>query len=489
MSAKVASADRKVAWTHSPSSDNIGSLWTDFTQNTGCHGFNKLTPGRNYRIRCVTWTVAVLVMSAYMSYSMTKELINYYRYPVITITKMEILEELPFPAVTFCNQSPFNLSKVRAADPHLETYFNKVSLLGQFTGALSLNWSEPGFDRPIYRESQTLDWWRNIHMSPEGMFYMCLMNNVPYWPCWSSMKPVFTTLGYCSTFNWNASDVAKVRVTGSENNLLMYVKVDQSNYVLGSQLSAGMKVILHDPCTHPDAARTSFLAAPGSTTNAVVQRSTYQYLPPPYQALKNRTCVDTLAPSFNNTLQYFDTYTYENCLRECITEMTYGECGCITPSDNGTIGQYCSIHNFTTCYGPVYEYVMRNATIQKECACQLPCSFATYDVKVSASKYPSDVSVNMLLDLKIAPDEEYIRENYLEIRISYADLVVQSTEQIPRYTTETIIGNLGGQMGICLGASILTLTELGEFLLFLCLTIFRRRKHGGEAKDIKPTEH
>ncbi|XP_048243677.1 acid-sensing ion channel 1-like [Haliotis rufescens] len=320
---------------------------------------------------------------------------NYYRYPVITNTKMEVLEELPFPAVTFCNQSPFNLSKVRAADPHLETYFNKVSLLGQLTGTLSLNWSEPGFDRPIYRESQTLDWWRNIHMSPE--------------------------------------------------------------------------VILHDPRTHPDEARTSFLAAPGSTTNAVVQRSTYQYLPPPYQALKNRTCLDTLAPSFNNTLQYFDTYTYENCLRECITKMTHGECGCITPSDN--------------------EYVMRNATIQKECACQLPCSFATYDVKVSASKYPSDVSVNMLLDLKIAPDEEYIRENYLEIRIYYADLVVQSTEQIPRYTTETIIGNLGGQMGICLGASILTLTELGEFLLFLCLTIFRRRKHGGEAKDIKPTEH
>ncbi|XP_048243679.1 acid-sensing ion channel 1-like [Haliotis rufescens] len=488
MSAKVASSDRGVGLTDkSSSSDNIGSLWTDFTQNAGFHGINKLTPGHNYRLRCVTWTVAVLVMSAYMSYSVTKELMNYYRYPVITNTKVEVLEELPFPAVTFCNQSPFNLSKVRAADPHLETYFNKVSLLGPFTGPL--NWSEPGFDRPIYRESQTLDWWKNIHMSPEEMLYMCMMNSVPYWPCWSSMKPVFTTLGYCSTFNWNASDVTNVRVTGSENNLLLYVKVDQSNYALGHQLSSGIKVILHDPRIHPDVAGTSFLAAPGSTTNAVVQRSTYQYLPPPYQAFKNRTCVDTLAPSFNNTLQYFDTYTYENCLRECMTKITYNICGCIAFADNGTIGQYCSIYNLTNCYNPVYGFVMRNATIRKSCACQLPCSFATYDVKVSASKYPSDVSVNMLLYLKIAPDEEYVRENYLEIRIFYENLLVHSTEQTPQYTTETIIGNLGGQMGICLGASILTLTELGEFLLILCVTLFRRCKHGGEVKHIKPTQH
>ncbi|XP_067661281.1 amiloride-sensitive sodium channel subunit beta-like [Haliotis asinina] len=488
MSASIATSDKKVAFTDEPSSaDSIQSLWTDFTQHTGFHGANKLTPGHNYRLRCVTWTVAVLAMSAYMSFNIAKELIDYYRYPVITNTKFEVLEEVPFPAVTFCNQSPFNLSKVRAADPHLEEFLKNVSALGSFRGPV--NWSNPVLNRPTFRESQSLDWWRNLHMDPGEMLYVCLMNGISYEPCWSAMKPVFTTLGYCATYNWNASDVTTVRVAGSDNNLLIYVKVDQINYVLGSQLSSGMKVILHDPRIHPDVAGTSFLAAPGTTTNAVIKRSTYQYLPPPYQAFKNRSCVDTLDPSFNNTLMYYDTYTYENCLRECMTKITYKICGCVTISDNQAIGQYCSIQNLTKCYVPVYGYVMKNATIRKQCDCQLPCSFDAYNVKVSSSKYPSDVSIRMILDIFLAPDEEYITKNFLEIRLFYEDLIVQSTEQIPKYTTETLIGNLGGQMGICLGASILTVTELGEFLLIICLSILRKCKRGGELRHIKPLKH
>ncbi|XP_067660439.1 amiloride-sensitive sodium channel subunit beta-like [Haliotis asinina] len=482
MPAGSPTSDKKVAWTDELSfSDNIRSLWTDFTQNTGFHGANKLIPGHNYRLRCVTWAVAILAMAAYMSFNITKELMDYYRYPVITNTKVEFLEEVPFPAVTFCNLSPYNLSKVRAADPYLEEFFRNDSFLLKLWAPL--NWSNPVLNRPTFRESQSLDWWRNIHMDPNEMLNACRMNGVWYGQCWSVMKPLFTTFGYCATFNWNTSDVVTVRVAGPDSNLNIYIRIDQNNYVLGSQLSSGIKVILHDPRIHPDVAGTSFLAAPGTTTNAAIQRSTYQYLPPPYQAFKNRTCVDTLDPSFNNTLKYFDTYTYENCLRECMTEMAYTKCGCVAISDNRATGQHCSVYNWTVCYHPTFEDGMKNATVRKLCACQLPCSFETYDVMVSSSKYPSDVSSSLVRHLNAVPDDEYLTKNFLEIKLFYDDLVVQSTEQTPKYTRETLIGNLGGQIGICLGASILTLIELGEFLLIACLSFFRTRcKCGGKVK-------
>ncbi|XP_046577773.1 amiloride-sensitive sodium channel subunit beta-like [Haliotis rubra] len=466
--------------------EKIGSLWTDFTQSTGLHGVNKLTPGRNHKIRCFSWTVAVLVMTGYMTYNITQELMNYYRRPVITNTKVEVIEELPFPAVTFCNLSPFNLTKIKAVDPYLEEYFTKTSLLGPLTG--NINWSDPGYGS-TFRKSHKRDWWENIYMAPKEMFTSCLMNGVGYYPCTAAMKPILTLLGLCATFNWNASDVAKVRLTGSNYNLILNANIDQANYVHGAEVAAGMKVILHDPRVHPDLATSSFLAAPGTSTYASVHRSTYEYLPPPYQAFRNRTCVDTLSPSFDNTLQYFDTYTYENCLQECITKLSHDRCGCIQPGDNESIGQICSLYNFTTCYVPEYISLRQNATIQKSCGCQVPCSFETYDVKLSTSRYPSDVTVALTLKLGLAPDEEFIRDNLLEIRMFYEKLVVQSTTQTPQYTTETIIGNLGGQMGICLGASILTLTELGEFLLFLILTILSRWKYGREVKHIKPIQH
>ncbi|XP_067660432.1 acid-sensing ion channel 1C-like [Haliotis asinina] len=474
MTGETASADKE-----------IGSLWSDFTQNTGFHGINKLTPGRNYNVRCVSWMVAVLFMTGYMSFNITKELMNYYTYPVITNTKLDVHEELPFPAVTFCNLSPYNLTRVREVDPYLEEYFTKTSLFGPYVG--SINWSDPGYGS-TFRKSQNHDWWNNIYMTPKQMFIMCWMNGIEYHPCTFAMKPVFTNLGRCATFNWNVSDVVKVRLTGSDKGLVLHADIDHANYVLGSQLAAGMKVVMHDPRIHPDVASSSFLAAQGTSTYAVVKRSTYQYMPPPYQAFKNRTCLDTSSPSFTNTLQYFDIYSYENCLQECITLKTHDQCGCIRPSDNVTIGKICSMYTYSTCYDPAYEYFMQNADILKSCGCQMTCSFETYDVKVSTAKFPSNATSALTVKLGMAPDETFIRENILEIRVFYENLIVQSTEQTPQYTTETIIGNLGGQMGICIGASILTLTELGEFLLSVCFTIFKKKRHGGRVVHINTTK-
>ncbi|XP_071088937.1 acid-sensing ion channel 4-A-like [Haliotis cracherodii] len=479
----VSSDESKPTLSSGNKDENIRSLWDNFAQSTGFHGVNKLVSRRNIRLRCIWWTFAVLLMSAYMSYNITQELMNYYRYPVITNTKVEVRQELPFPAITFCNLSPFNLTAVKETDPYLENYFNGVSLLGSFNGAI--NWSDPGYGS-TFSEGQSQDWWKRIYMKPSEMILLCIMKSVM---CLAAFKPVVTNMGHCTTFNWNASDVARVRITGVDNNLIIFANIHHDKYVLGSQMAAGLRVILHDPRIHPDVATSSFLAAPGTSTYAAVKRSTFKYLPAPYTSFENRTCVDTLSPTFNNTLEYHDIYTYETCLQECFTRITFNKCGCVKPSYDGTMGKICSIIEANTCYEPTFGSISQNPDVHTECGCRIPCTFDTYETKVSSSKYPSNVSIQYIIDLGVPVDEAFMRDNYLEIRIYYEDLMLQVTEQVPQYTTETMTGNLGGQMGICLGASILTLTELGEFFLILCLFIFKRIKTGGELKRIKPTKN
>lgn len=58
---------------------------------------------------------------------------------------------------------------------------------------------------------------------------------------------------------------------------------------------------------------------------------------------------------------------------------------------------------------------MMNATIHKSCGCQLPCSFEKYSVKVSSASYPSDVSVDMIMNETMSPDKEYVRQVYMSI--------------------------------------------------------------------------
>ncbi|XP_046577775.1 acid-sensing ion channel 1A-like [Haliotis rubra] len=481
MAAKIVSSDEiKHAWTSDNDDTDVGSLWADFAHTTGFHGVNKLVSRRNVRLRCIWWTFAVLLMSAYMSYNISRELMNYYRYPAITNTKVELREELPFPSVTFCNQSPFNLTAAKETDPYLEKYFFGISLLGSFYGPV--NWSDPGYGS-TFSERHSLDWWKKIFMKPTEILNLCIMKS--NW-CMEALKPVVTNMGNCATFNWNASDIAKVKVTGFNNNLIIFANIHHEKYVLGSQMAAGLRVILHDPRIHPDIATSSFLAAPGASTYAAVKRSTFKYLPAPYQAFETASCVDTLSPTFNNTLEHHDIYTYETCLQECFTRFAFNKCGCVRPSDDGSFGEICSFIEDNTCYRPAYDYISQNPDVHRECGCKISCSLDTYEAKVSSSKYPSNVSVQYIINMGFGGNEAQLRDTYLELRIYYENLMLQVTEQIPQYSTETIIGNLGGHMGICLGASILTLTELGEFFLFICLSIFKRIQSGGEIKRVKP---
>jgi len=49
-------SEEKLAWKDEKDSNEskeigVGELWKDFSENTGFHAFNKLSPGRNYKIR------------------------------------------------------------------------------------------------------------------------------------------------------------------------------------------------------------------------------------------------------------------------------------------------------------------------------------------------------------------------------------------------------------------------------------------------------
>ena len=66
----------------------------------------------------------------------------------------------------------------------------------------------------------------------------------------------------------------------------------------------------------------------------------------------------------------------------------------------------------------------------------------------------------------ITPKEaEYMKKNVILMSIYMKSLNVQVTEQQPSYDMYDIISDLGGQMGLFLGASIITWSEILEWML------------------------
>ncbi|KAJ8301855.1 hypothetical protein KUTeg_020842 [Tegillarca granosa] len=226
---------------------------------------------------------AILACAVYLVFTMTREIQNYLSYPTTTSIKLEVLDELDFPAVTICNLSPFNKSKI-SFDEKIQNYFMSLDpYLSQ--NAKPINWSDPYYSLNGFFEPESREYLMNIvSMELLTFLYFCLFDN-QYKPCNVFFKPVFTHMGPCFTFNHDG--MIKTSMNGGGYNLEVEAFIDQTNYFYGilSASSAGSGV-------------------------------KYSYLPKPYKAFRNGYCLDTEAASFKNPLKS-SNYSTIACTEEC----------------------------------------------------------------------------------------------------------------------------------------------------------------------------
>ncbi|XP_065941363.1 acid-sensing ion channel 4-A-like [Magallana gigas] len=212
-------------------------------------------------------------------------------------------------------------------------------------------------------------------------------------------------------------------------------------------------VIIHDQNDEPDVIDKGFFVSPGFSTFASIQKMEYRYLPSPYKIYGNQFCVDTKSPDYRNPLQYYDVYSKTACMRECKQDHVFQLCGCRTPYDKERFDQ--------------------NGSAQEQCICPTECEYDEYQAGLSTGYFPAKNYQTVLNEMGITD----IRETYLELAIYFESLDVLNVEQKPEYSFEDIIGLLGGQMGLFLGASLLTLTELIEVILLSSLVVGRKLYH------------
>ena len=75
--------------------------------------------------------------------------------------------------------------------------------------------------------------------------------------------------------------------------------------------------------------------------------------------------------------------------------------------------------------------------------------------------------------------------NEIRIWIFFADLKETVISEYPKFQPQDLVGNLGGQIGLFLGASFLTLTEFLELLVRVLFICFNRSKTEKKS-DSKP---
>jgi hypothetical protein len=182
-----------------------------------------------------------LASTIYLTYTLFWAIAKYYTYPTLTVVGVDFHKELQFPAVTICNLSPYNISRLQP-DPKRNTYEMEYTVLNDY--GRPVNWSDPLYERYGYDVPVTPEYKLNVSMHSDDFILngLCGFDGVTFNDTKTEFTRRMTETGICYTYNANNS--VSTRLSGTAANLVMALNIDQSNYFWSESLAAGIKVIL-----------------------------------------------------------------------------------------------------------------------------------------------------------------------------------------------------------------------------------------------------
>ncbi|CAD5116600.1 DgyrCDS5476 [Dimorphilus gyrociliatus] len=305
--------------------------------------------------------------------------------------------------------------------------------------------------------TQVLQALQELTHQAEQMILSCSFNNILIEDCHSMFVPMITDAGICYTASYNTS--FKARELSTDNNLVIRLNVENEEYYYGESSTAGFRILIHNRMDEEPLliVRRAFSVAPGTTTFASVHLNKNIRMAPPYGKCRPEN-------SLSLRLAYYKNYSLELCKHEARANFTVETCRCRWYNDPGTF-IICQSLDELLCARQAREKFSSLPNV-----CKLACISEYYDVKTSIALFPGQHIINDL-QVKYNVSEDYISKNFAEVRIQYDDLAMTVIEQKAVYGFTTLFADLGGQMGICLGASLLSIVEIIDFIV----TAFLRR--------------
>ncbi|XP_005106187.1 amiloride-sensitive sodium channel subunit alpha-like [Aplysia californica] len=196
---------------------------------------------------------------------------------------------------------------------------------------------------------------------------------------------------------------------------------------------------------------------------------------------------------------YADRYSYSDtaCQKSCLQVTTIKRCGCCFVDfpcnplnkthvfDNLDLGPKVHFCNTTEYQACLYELdTSRASKFLAECyeRCPPACSDINYDITLSMALWPSENRKDQYLQSfdnrhnATGSQEQFqaLRQNLLLLSVYPETLKVDKYVTNAKYDWSILLSNFGGQLGLCIGFSILTALEIFELIfdIFTHLVFF-----------------
>ncbi|KAK6180212.1 hypothetical protein SNE40_012404 [Patella caerulea] len=445
----------------------LSSTWGEFLNETSLHGCKNIVAKQNGPVKRTLWFLCFGIMVGTLTYTTCTFYMKYVEYDFKTKTSVRYHPRLEFPAITICNLHPldvndFNKSNSIDRKNHNESdpllldgeNFDKLNplLLEYFEQWLSnpstLNASDSKWQvfRPKVSDMIKLGFrlgdmilkvFRNeqLLLNMESQFSVNFRG--PAEKCFTFNGRYFNETHYHDPLMFHAND-----------KIAFILDTKQDRYAFSS-LTAGVRLILHRPEEPFHALSPTIRLSPGYYHQIKVSERRYKYLSSPYNSYQNQDCLHVDMPR-KGSGEYRPPYSHASCVIQCLTNHTQSLCGCIIESlhyDNSSV--FCTVAERHFCALDIWRSYFENGSSDFS-DCKKPCLEIKYDYELSSVLFRPRKLSSFITDFN----------SIIYVKISFKDTAVTTTSHEPEFDFGDIISQLGGYMGFCVGASVLTLVEL-----------------------------
>ncbi|XP_071112396.1 epithelial sodium channel subunit alpha-like [Haliotis cracherodii] len=522
--------------------ESVASLTTYFAENTSMHGISRFV-GKPGFFRRAFWVLAVLTGAGVAVYNIWTIGIAYSRWEVSTVVSLEYNSKLRFPAVTICNLNPVKKSSIEVEETEFDSLKTALRYEDLFPTSSEpmdnedfYDWENSSVSYDTYDRNYraTIDFQkalllmkvaRRIQIGHQihDMLIECSFQGKVCTP--SNFTHFYNYMhGNCYTFVPTDVDYTFISQTGPLYGLSMMLYVEEAEYISSLSSGVGFKVVVHSPDTMPFPEDEGFDISPGFATSAGVTKVTVERVPAPYGNCKLYGPGVEEPPNIFTTQVPNITYSDKTCKKTCVQKILVSLCDCcyniypcnpdalrIINSSITSAVRFCGLNGETkeSCAVEVLDELDNEQRVCPD-SCYPNCKEDTHQMEISTAMWPSSNRLTSLVDGLIrgfenkqgaqpidkhasaAEKDTFFRKNVMKLNVFYKDLNYQKIQTRPAYDWKSLLSDVGGQAGLWLGFSLLTMAEILELILdvviHLCTRPFRPNKgqvDPGQKRDEK----
>ena len=389
---------------------------------------------------------------------------------------------LSFPAVTICNVNRFMENRI----PDDMNVRKLLGILGQIPDFGYYEDNDDDYSYELYDNKDqdaniSLDNYDDINLEDlynqsgfnlNASLMRCDWKGKNRSCCARDFTPVFLPYyGKCYTFNHiNDRRAFTQNLAGIGNGLKIWINIKQEFYTEpyeGGHQEAGLQFLVHNENDPPMIDVLGMAAPPGFHSYVAVRPSQFTNKPKPYTE-----CVTGMSSHHSRSSR-------TRCLTTCKGKFILQACGC-EPSgyqlESGN--RSCSLAETVTCVSKATQKFGAGRDNNCSNSCPYPCNQTTYESSVSMAVFPSEKQVYALsaertpvnntdqdVEDERAAIADNIRKSWVLLDIYFDQLTVTSYNQVPSMTWDAMLSDLGGQMGLFVGCSVITIAEILEYLI------------------------